>query len=246
MPADFRVSITNAPGKGVYPISSFTWLLALREPEGQGAGQGDGRLREVGADRRAEVRVRARATRRCLSRWSSCELAALAQIKVSCVARSKRSGLPARDRRVRARPRRHRRRRSASSCARQSMLSIQKFGFNFWRTAIWDPVAGEFGALPFIWGTLYSSDSGAADRHAGRARHRDLHLGALSRLARAAAGLPDRAAAPPFRRSCYGLWGIFVLVPPVRALEVAARPTRCDRCRCSAARRSASACCRPR
>jgi phosphate transport system substrate-binding protein len=27
MPEDFRVSITNAPGKGVYPISSFTWFL---------------------------------------------------------------------------------------------------------------------------------------------------------------------------------------------------------------------------
>ena len=27
MPADFRVSITNPPGKGVYPIASFTWLL---------------------------------------------------------------------------------------------------------------------------------------------------------------------------------------------------------------------------
>lgn len=27
MPADFRVSITNAPGKTAYPISSFTWLL---------------------------------------------------------------------------------------------------------------------------------------------------------------------------------------------------------------------------
>jgi phosphate transport system substrate-binding protein len=27
LPEDFRVSITNAPGKGVYPISSFTWLL---------------------------------------------------------------------------------------------------------------------------------------------------------------------------------------------------------------------------
>ncbi len=27
MPPDFRVSITNAPGKGSYPISSFTWLL---------------------------------------------------------------------------------------------------------------------------------------------------------------------------------------------------------------------------
>jgi phosphate transport system substrate-binding protein len=27
MPADFRASITDAPGKGAYPISSFTWLL---------------------------------------------------------------------------------------------------------------------------------------------------------------------------------------------------------------------------
>ncbi len=27
IPSDYRVSITNAPGKGVYPISSFTWLL---------------------------------------------------------------------------------------------------------------------------------------------------------------------------------------------------------------------------
>src|SRR5208337_673020 len=27
IPADFRVSITNAPGKNSYPISTFTWLL---------------------------------------------------------------------------------------------------------------------------------------------------------------------------------------------------------------------------
>jgi phosphate transport system substrate-binding protein len=27
IPADYRVSITNAPGKGVYPISTFTWIL---------------------------------------------------------------------------------------------------------------------------------------------------------------------------------------------------------------------------
>ena len=40
---------------------------------------------------------------------------------------------------------------------RQSTLSIQKFGLSFWRTQTWDPVAGDFGALPFIWGTLYSS-----------------------------------------------------------------------------------------
>jgi len=33
MPVDFRVSITNAPGKGVYPISSFTWLLLYENPK---------------------------------------------------------------------------------------------------------------------------------------------------------------------------------------------------------------------
>src|SRR5205085_4000750 len=27
MPGDFRISITNAPGKTAYPISSFTWLI---------------------------------------------------------------------------------------------------------------------------------------------------------------------------------------------------------------------------
>lgn len=31
MPADFRVSITNAPGKGAYPISSFTWILLYQD-----------------------------------------------------------------------------------------------------------------------------------------------------------------------------------------------------------------------
>src|SRR3954452_15261404 len=40
---------------------------------------------------------------------------------------------------------------------RQSMLSIEKFGFGFWKGTTWDPVSGDFGALPFIWGTLYSA-----------------------------------------------------------------------------------------
>jgi phosphate transport system substrate-binding protein len=31
MPADFRVSITNAPGADSYPISSFTWMLVPRD-----------------------------------------------------------------------------------------------------------------------------------------------------------------------------------------------------------------------
>ena len=32
MPKDFRVSITNAPGKASYPISSFTWILLYESP----------------------------------------------------------------------------------------------------------------------------------------------------------------------------------------------------------------------
>jgi len=36
MPADFRVSITNAEGTGVYPISSFTWMLLYENPKDKG------------------------------------------------------------------------------------------------------------------------------------------------------------------------------------------------------------------
>jgi len=39
MPSDFRVSITNAPGKGVYPISSFTWLLVYKEQSDEAKGK---------------------------------------------------------------------------------------------------------------------------------------------------------------------------------------------------------------
>jgi phosphate transport system substrate-binding protein len=39
MPADFRVSITNAPGKEAYPISSFTWLLIPTKSKDAGKGK---------------------------------------------------------------------------------------------------------------------------------------------------------------------------------------------------------------
>jgi phosphate transport system substrate-binding protein len=39
MPADFRVSITNAPGDGVYPISSFTWMLFYQDPKDKAQGK---------------------------------------------------------------------------------------------------------------------------------------------------------------------------------------------------------------
>jgi phosphate transport system substrate-binding protein len=37
MPADFRVSITNAGGAGSYPISSFTWILLYEHPTDKAA-----------------------------------------------------------------------------------------------------------------------------------------------------------------------------------------------------------------
>jgi phosphate transport system substrate-binding protein len=39
MPADYRVSITNAPGKDAYPISSFTWLLVPLKSSDQAKGK---------------------------------------------------------------------------------------------------------------------------------------------------------------------------------------------------------------
>jgi phosphate transport system substrate-binding protein len=39
MPADFRVSITNASGAGAYPISSFTWILLFEMPKDTARGK---------------------------------------------------------------------------------------------------------------------------------------------------------------------------------------------------------------
>ena len=103
---------------------------------------------------------------------------------------------------------------------RQSWLAIQKFGFEFWRTSTWDPVAGDFGALPFIWGTLYSSVLALLIAT-------PIALGIaifISELCPAAFRQPlvfltELLAAIP--SIVYGLWGIFVLVPFVRTLQVA-------------------------
>src|SRR6202035_5839641 len=101
-----------------------------------------------------------------------------------------------------------------------STLSIQKFGFNFWRTEVWDPVSGEFGALPFIWGTLYSSIL-ALLLSTPIALGIAVFLSELSPRALRAplTFLTELLAAIP--SIVYGLWGIFVLVPLVRKLELA-------------------------
>ena len=102
--------------------------------------------------------------------------------------------------------------------ANDSWVSLQKFGMNFWRTSTWDPVAGEFGALPFIWGTLYSSVLAlliATPVSLGIA----VFISELcpQSLRGPLIFLTELLAAIP--SIVYGLWGIFVLVPAVRAIE---------------------------
>jgi phosphate transport system permease protein len=102
--------------------------------------------------------------------------------------------------------------------AKQSAPSLQKFGLHFWQTEVWDPVAGEFGALPFIWGTLYSSILAlliSTPIAIGIA----VFLSELCprRLRQPLMFLTELLAAIP--SIVYGLWGIFVLVPLVRTLE---------------------------
>ena len=103
---------------------------------------------------------------------------------------------------------------------RESILSVREFGLAFWVTDTWDPVAHDFGARPFIWGTLYSSFLAlliAAPISLGIATY-------LSELCPAALRQPlifltELLAAIP--SIVYGLWGVFVLVPLVRQLETA-------------------------
>ncbi|HLN92833.1 MAG TPA: phosphate ABC transporter permease subunit PstC [Thermoanaerobaculia bacterium] len=111
----------------------------------------------------------------------------------------------------------------AFELVRHSRLSIEKFGLRFWSGKVWDPVSGEFGAFPFLWGTLYSSILAlaiAAPISIGIA----VFLSELSpgRLRRPLVFLTELLAAIP--SIVYGLWGNFVLVPLVRRLETAMPP----------------------
>jgi len=97
-------------------------------------------------------------------------------------------------------------------------LALSKFGWQFWQTDVWDPIAGEFGARPFIWGTLYSSVVAliiAGPIALGIA----IYISELcpAWLQRPLVFLTELLAAIP--SIVYGLWGIFVLVPVVRSLE---------------------------
>ncbi len=99
--------------------------------------------------------------------------------------------------------------------ASNSMLSIHKFGWSFLTGRVWNPVGGEFGALPFIYGTIVSSLI-ALTISVPLSLGVSIFLVEQSppQLARPLAFLIELLAAIP--SVVYGLWGIFVLAPVLR------------------------------
>src|SRR5215210_9266721 len=99
--------------------------------------------------------------------------------------------------------------------ASNSMLSVRKFGFGFLTASSWNPARGDFGALPFIYGTIVSSIIAlliAVPLSLGVAVF--LVEQAPRQLSRPIAFLVELLAAIP--SVVYGLWGIFVLAPVLR------------------------------
>jgi phosphate transport system permease protein len=99
--------------------------------------------------------------------------------------------------------------------ATDSMLSIRRFGFGFLTSTHWNPVKGEFGALPFIYGTVVSSLIAlliSVPFSLGIAIF--LVEQAPQYVARPIGFLVELLAAIP--SVVYGLWGIFVLAPFLR------------------------------
>jgi phosphate transport system permease protein len=102
-----------------------------------------------------------------------------------------------------------------AAMASNSLLSLRRFGFAFLKGSEWNPVRGEFGALPFIYGTLVSSIIAlviATPLSLGVAIF--LVEQAPRGIARIIAFLVELLAAIP--SVVYGLWGIFVLAPFMR------------------------------
>ncbi len=93
--------------------------------------------------------------------------------------------------------------------------AVAKFGTGFLTHSVWDPVQGEFGALPLIFGTLYTSLVALAIAvPLALACAVFLTEFAPRWLRTPAATLIELLAAVP--SVIYGLWGIFVLIPLLR------------------------------
>ncbi len=97
----------------------------------------------------------------------------------------------------------------------RSKLSLHQFGFSFFTHSAWDPVAGDFGALPFIFGTVATSLLALA-MAVPLALGVAIFLSELcpQRLRAPISFLTELLAAIP--SVVYGLWAVFVLVPLMR------------------------------
>ena len=98
--------------------------------------------------------------------------------------------------------------------------SIKALGFGFVYNKQWDPVSDEYGALPFLIGTLLTSFlallislpfSVAIGLFLGEYYPKGIISGIVKNMFELLAGIPS---------VIYGFWGIFVLVPIVRDLEM--------------------------
>ncbi len=96
-----------------------------------------------------------------------------------------------------------------------SRLALRQFGFHYFLSQSWDPVSGDFGALPFVYGTLVSSLIAliiAVPLGVGVAIF--INEMCPRRLRAPLSFTVELLAAIP--SVIYGLWGIFVLVPFLR------------------------------
>jgi phosphate transport system permease protein len=98
---------------------------------------------------------------------------------------------------------------------KNSQLSIHAFGWKFFTGSSWDPVSGDFGALPFIYGTVLSSVLAVAMAVPLSLCVAIFLLEICPRPLRTPiAFLTELLAAIP--SVVYGLWAVFVLVPLMR------------------------------
>jgi phosphate transport system permease protein len=102
-----------------------------------------------------------------------------------------------------------------------SFPAIKAFGIHFVYGKVWDPISGEFGALPFLVGTLLTSFlaliisipfSLAIAILLGEYFRKGVVAAVLKSAIELLAGIPS---------VIYGFWGLFVLVPIVREIEIA-------------------------
>jgi len=101
-----------------------------------------------------------------------------------------------------------------------SLPSIKRFGFSFLFNRVWDPVAGEFGAVPFLLGTLITSFfallislpfSISISIFLGEYFKKGIIATFIKSAVEVLAAIPS---------VIYGFWGLFVLVPLIRNFEL--------------------------